>query len=259
MPLTTFLAQTAHIALLPPFSLFLTMAVGQLLKLWRPRAGAALSRIAMAMLVILCTEAGARLLVRPMEDLTAPLPPAEVEAAGRSAQAIVVLAAGSLERAPEYGPADIPDNIALARLRYAAHLQHATNLPLLASGGNADPARGVQAKALTMARALSEDFRTPVRWVEPDSSTTSENAAFSAAILKPAGVQRILLVTDAMHMPRAQRAFEQAGLQVVPAPTMFYAYGSVSPWQFLPSAGGLHLSYYASYEWLGLIWYRLRE
>jgi uncharacterized SAM-binding protein YcdF (DUF218 family) len=40
---------------------------------------------------------------------------------------------------------------------------------------------------------------------------------------------------------------------------MFYAYGSVSPWQFLPSAGGLHLSYYASYEWLGLIWYRMRE
>lgn len=259
MPLTTLLAQTAHVALLPPFSLFLAMALGQLLKLWRPRAGAALSWIAFALLVILCTEVGARLLVRPMESLTAPLTPGEVEAAARGAQAIVVLAAGRLERAPEYGPADIPDNIALARMRYAAHLQHATGLPLLTSGGNADFSRGVQPKALAMARALSEDFRTPVRWVEPASATTSDNAAFSAAILRPAGVQRILLVTDAMHMPRARLAFEQAGLQVVAAPTMFYAYGRVSPWQFLPSASGLHLSYYASYEWLGLIWYRLRE
>lgn len=49
--------------------------------------------------------------------------------------------------------------------------------------------------------------------------TAGENARFSAAILAPLGVTRILLVTDAFHMPRARRAFAIAGLDPIAAPT----------------------------------------
>ena len=40
-------------------------------------------------------------------------------------------------------------------------------------------------------------------------------------IYDPAGQLRILLVTSAFHMPRAQRLFERAGLQVIPFPVDF--------------------------------------
>ncbi|CAN7321013.1 YdcF family protein [Pseudoduganella sp. LjRoot289] len=262
----SFTTSIAHFVLLPPLSLFLAMLTGWLLQRRWPRLGRTVMYGASVALIVLCTDAGARLLVRPLESLTAPLaayaapgpesPPDTRPAQG--AQAIVVLAAGSMERAPEYG-ADIPDTIALARIRYGAYLQHQTGLPLLVSGGNADPARKVEAKAHVMARVLRDDFRTPVQWVEPESATTAENAAFSARMLKQAGVRRVLLVTTAMHMARAQRAFEHAGLEVVPAPTMFQAYGPLSPLEFVPSADALQASYYASYEWIGLAWYRLNE
>jgi uncharacterized SAM-binding protein YcdF (DUF218 family) len=48
---------------------------------------------------------------------------------------------------------------------------------------------------------------------------TREEALRVAAALGPRGARRILLVTDELHLMRARRLFEQAGLQVLPAPT----------------------------------------
>jgi uncharacterized SAM-binding protein YcdF (DUF218 family) len=246
--------------ILPPGSLFLVILAG--LALWRrrPRAGRILAGAGLAALAFLCTTGGARLFVAPLEALTAPL----AAPAGSGAQAIVVLAAGDLRRAPEYGGRDIPDYIALARLRYAAHLQRTTGLPLLVSGGNGRtgpdvaPSQRIEAKAVAMADALREDFGVPVRWIEPDSRDTAENAAFSAALLRKDGIRRVLLVTDAMHMPRAHAVFDRAGLDVVDAPTMFFGRQVLSPGAWVPSAEGLRRSWYAIYEWTGIIWYRLR-
>ncbi|HEX8615430.1 MAG TPA: YdcF family protein [Telluria sp.] len=242
-----------RVLLMPPMSLIVLILAGYALRRRWPRLGRAVSAVGLAMLLVLSTNAGSLLLVRPLEQLTAPL--ADARASG--AQAIVVLAAGNVHAAPEYGGADIPDDIALLRLRYAAHLQHATNLPLLVSGGNGEPDKGIPPKASTMARALREDFRTPVAWTEERSADTTQNALYSAAILKAAGVRRVLLVTHAMHMPRAERAFAAAGLEVVPAPTMFYSRSTLSPLMFVPGWSGMFRSYYATHEWIGLAWQRL--
>jgi uncharacterized SAM-binding protein YcdF (DUF218 family) len=60
-------------------------------------------------------------------------------------------------------------------------------------------------------------------------------------IKDPAGQFRILLVTSAFHMQRAQRLFERTGLQVIPFPVDFQvSEGQVlSVIDFLPSAGAL--------------------
>lgn len=244
-----------HLLLLPPASLFLMMGAGLIARRWWPRVGLAIGATGLIALIVLSSDAGAQLLVQPLEELTTPLS----SSAGTGAQAIVVLAAGRLESAPEYAGKDIPDYVALARLRYAAKLQHETGLPILVSGGDGSQDGAIESKALGMARALQEDFRTPVKWLEGKSRTTAENADYSAKILKQAGVRRVLLVTDAMHMARAERVFDRNGLDVVAAPTMFFGGGHLTPYNFLPSAEGLRRSYYATYEWFGLAWYRLHE
>jgi len=110
-----------------------------------------------------------------------------------------------------------------------------------------------------MARALREEFRVEVRWVEGESENTAENALFSAAILRRDNVQRVLLVSDAMHMPRAQMSFRSSGIEVVPAPTMFFRMTTYRVYDFMPRVEGLRRSHYALYEWIGLLWYGIRS
>lgn len=243
----------ARIVLMPPSSFIILILAGLLLRRSWPRTGRVLGIGAAACLLLFSTGIGAMLLVNPLERLNAPLP----EGRTGGAQAIVVLAAGAVEAAPEYG-ADMPDHVGLVRLTYAARLQRTTGLPLLVSGGNAEPERQVAAKALVMARVLVEDFKTPVRWIEDRSATTADNAELSARILKSAGIRRVLLVTHAMHMERARLSFARHGIEVVPAPTMFYSTRTWSGWLLLPSASALYRSFYATHEWIGLAWYKLR-
>jgi uncharacterized SAM-binding protein YcdF (DUF218 family) len=251
MTLTTLASGLIRMLIMPPANLLLLIALGYLLRRRWPRAGRWLGRSALVLLAVLSTNAGALLLVAPLENLTTPL----ADARGAGAQAIVVLSAGIVDAAPEYGGLDAPDPVTLVRLQYGAWLQHQTGLPLMVSGGViADAPRSLGAM---MARTLGEDFKTPVTWIEDKSQTTEQNALYSARMLQAAGVRQVLLVTHAMHMPRSREAFEKRGIRVVEAPTMFYARGKWSPYMFVPSASGLYRSYYALHEWTGLLWYRV--
>jgi uncharacterized SAM-binding protein YcdF (DUF218 family) len=257
MSITPVLAAFSEIPrelILPPSSLFLLMALGLLLRRRFPLGGRIVTGAALVALFVLSTTAGARLFVRPLEQLTAPLQVVH----NTGAQAIVVLAAGRVRDAPEYDGRDIPDYIALGRLRYAARLQRATRLPVLVTGGNGLVDDTSWSKADAMAAALRDDFGVPVKWIEGKSRNTAENATFSAALLRPDRVRRVLLVTDAMHMARSRTAFQRAGLEVVAAPTLFFSHAPLSASSFLPSAEGLRQSWYAMYELLGIAWYRVR-
>ena len=250
--------------LLPPALFFTLLVIGWVIRRRAQRAGCIMQRMTLAFAYVFCTSAGADLLVAPLEAMTAPLP----TGASQGAQAIVVLAAGRLP-GPEYDNLSIPDFVALARLRYAARLQHFTGLPILVSGGGRLPGRDPHARqslADGMARALREDFKTPVAWVEDGSETTLDNAVLSRRLLQRSGIDHILLVTDAMSMPRARQVFARAGFHVTEAPTIFlWAHDPGFTWlqrqhplSFFPSAEGMRQSYYATYEWIGLAWYRLR-
>ncbi len=58
------------------------------------------------------------------------------------------------------------------------------------------------------------------------SRTTEENAQFTAAILAPQGVQKILLVTDPPHMLRSFLLFHSFGFTVIPHSSPLPAYWS---------------------------------
>jgi uncharacterized SAM-binding protein YcdF (DUF218 family) len=239
--------------ILPPQSLFLLVALGFVLRRWWPRFGRRLSAVAILALFLLSTAGVAHLLVKPLEDFAAPI----ASPYGTGAEAIVVLAAGRLSYAPEYDDTDVPDYVALARLRYAAKLHHDTGLPVLVSGGGGTFSGRRESLATGMARALRGQFGTPVAWIEGRSYNTAENAKFSAKILEKYGVRRIFLVTDAMHMRRSVMAFTENGMEVIAAPTVFFSSNRLTPFHFLPSVEGLRRSHYALYEWIGVAWYWL--
>jgi uncharacterized SAM-binding protein YcdF (DUF218 family) len=90
------------------------------------------------------------------------------------------------------------------------------------------------------------------------SRTTSEDALYSAALLKPKPTERWLLVTAAMHMPRAVGCFRIAGFQVEPYPVEFLSCGRSDPFALF-ATGSLGLVQFdrAAKEWIGLIAYRL--
>jgi uncharacterized SAM-binding protein YcdF (DUF218 family) len=172
------------------------------------------------------------------------------------AQTIVILGGGRSFAAPEDGNRDQPGAQTLVRLRHGARLQRLTGLPVMVSGGAPD--RGGESEAAVMARALSEDFKIPVRWIEDTSENTAQNAAHAATILREVGIDRVLLVTDAIHMPRAIQIFSGTGLAIVRAPTDFVSRKTLSVDDFIPNPRFLRYSHYALHEWIGMAWYRLK-
>jgi uncharacterized SAM-binding protein YcdF (DUF218 family) len=170
------------------------------------------------------------------------------------AQAIVVLGGGGEKGAMEYGGVSINARSA-ARLMYGLRLSKQTSLPVLYSGGNADPGTS-NAVELTEAAAAQwlahEVFGTELRWAETQSRDTHENAVYTAQMLKPQGIKRIVLVTHAWHMQRAVRYFEHEGFEVQPAPMGFVGGGETTPREWLPSADGLLMTRHLWRERLGL-------
>jgi len=94
-------------------------------------------------------------------------------------------------------------------------------------------------------------------YMEPRARTTSEDALYSAALLKPKPSERWLLVTSAFHMPRAVGCFRTAGFQVEPYPIGSRTVRGHPFATFYPGSGALiHLDT-ALKEWFGLVAYRV--
>ena len=98
----------------------------------------------------------------------------------------------------------------LDRLRVAAEFAKRAKLPILVSGGAPDRMGGDElTEAELMAMILKNEFSVQLRWLGKTSKNTHENAQDSLEILRRDSVERIYLVTDFLHTPRAQRAFEK--------------------------------------------------
>lgn len=105
--------------------------------------------------------------------------------------------------------------------------------------------------------------------LERRSRNTYENAIETKKLLDAQGIERIILVTSAMHMPRAQAIFARQGFDVIPAATDFNVtqaewdyYFTPDPaiqvFNLFPSADALDWTMRAMKEYLGIIVYRLR-
>jgi len=233
---------------LPPTSLILLTLLGLALVRGRPRFSIALMAVSQLALLALSTPA----IVAPMARSLEP-PPLAADGL-RRAQAIVILAGGLSRGAIEWGGETVSD-FSLQRVRYGAYLARASGLPVYITGGV--PPRAKHAEAQLMAEVMARDYGITPRWVDNAAETTRGNAQMAARDLKPLGIQRVVLVTTAIHMPRSQRAFEAAGFTVIPAATDYAGQRPFEMEQLMPSAGALRVAHFALREWISRGWYRL--
>jgi len=74
------------------------------------------------------------------------------------------------------------------------------------------------------------------------------------------GNERFVLVTSALHLPRAMALFQAQGMNPIPAPTDFWIKESqgINPGDFFPRIGNLKKVERAVHEYLGILWAKLR-
>ena len=155
------------------------------------------------------------------------------------ADAIVVLGGGTRSGDPPRPMTEV--NEAGDRLLYAAKLyaDGAADV-VLVTGGSIEwlQPEGIAPEANDMS-ALMQLLGVPneALWLETASRNTYENALYSRQMLAKEGLNDILLVTSAMHMPRSVPLFVAQGLRVTPAPTDFLV--SDAEWQHLWRGGPL--------------------
>lgn len=248
--LLLWLKKLVTVCLLPPVLPLLPIIAGLLLMKRAPRGGLAVawSGVALSLALIFPPAVGG--LLRGLE-IDPPLDPAQAA----HAQAIVILSGGKRIHAPEYGGETL-NRLTLERLRYGARLARHSGLPVLLSGGTPN---GQTPEAVLMQHSLMSDFGLRPRWLETASRNTHQNALFSALQLKAAGIERIVLVTHAVHMRRARAEFEAQGLNVTAAPTAWLggpADGD-DPWPAPPGANTAWAGWAALHEWLGLLAFQL--
>ena len=248
---------TLKLFLLPPGILLLLLLIGWLFA--RRLVGRLLVLVAFLGLYLLSTPAVLERLAARVETIP---PPTGDQLRNSGAEAILVLLAGIRRNNPELGGAGALSSLSLQRIDYGLALHRMTGLPIVLSGGS------VRGDTRPLAE-LGVDWLqgragvTPLA-VENGSRDTWENAQRSAEALRRLGIERVLLVTHAFHMPRAMLSADAADLDAVPAPFAFEHDPSptpppISPIDWLPHPGRLGLSYLMLHEMSGLFWYRLNR
>jgi uncharacterized SAM-binding protein YcdF (DUF218 family) len=242
----------SYSTLMPPNLFLLAALIGTILA-WRSRRlGLILATAAIVSLYLLSTPLVAHSLIRATEALAGAIPRVP---ATRPPAAIIVLGA-DMRAGAGAGEPDSVGAVTLERLSEAARLERRRHLPILVSGGRVGS--GEASLADVMRTALIDDFRVPVAWREDRSRNTWENAAFSAAILRRAGVPAALVVTQPWHMTRALWSFAANGYPVSAAPTQDARPQPASAASLLPQVPSLLDSTHALHELIGLLWYQIR-
>lgn len=185
--------------------------------------------------------------------------------------AVIVLLGGGTE--PGDYPRPITEiNSAGDRVLYAASLYRDGAAPVvLVSGGNLNFSSARGSTPATEMTDLLTQLGVPAQaiWQQEKSQNTYEDALYSAELLQEKEIAEVILVTSAMHMPRAKALFENQGISVIAAPVDFTI--TEQNWQsvfhpslgelvinLMPNASALNLTTTVMKEYIGLFVYRLR-
>ncbi len=170
--------------------------------------------------------------------------------------AIVVLGGGVNAWDAAASPASQLSSSSLSRAMEGIRLaKHYSEIPLIFTGGKIGDRPASSAAMAALARELGI---APERITTFDTPTsTGEEAQRTAQEIDPG---EILLVSSAIHLPRATVLFAKAGFDPIPAPTDFLADESPPDFlDFLPSANAWLNWQRLFHELYGRLWVRLTQ
>ncbi|NLP31533.1 DUF218 domain [Oligella ureolytica] len=176
------------------------------------------------------------------------------------ADAIVVLGGNTASNRLNWFQDDVVRDLTHRRLDTAEALYAAGKAPLIivsggANEGTVSEARGMESSLLSLGVPAEAIVR------EDSSQTTRENALYTKRKMEEQGVDSVLVVTSALHMPRAMGVFKSLGIK---------AYAAQNPPQiqmpsnqpdfnpYLPNMRALSASRSIIKEYLGYWVYQLR-
>jgi len=228
----------------------------------RPRLGRALLAAALILIFVSGNRWVSTSLARSLEWQY--LPPAETP----HAAAIVVLGGATEPGAYPRSAAEL--NGAGDRVLHAVRLYKQGKAEhILLSGGYIT---WLEARSSTPAEEMAEIMELmgvprEALWLQTRSQNTYEDALYSAEMLRQNNIDRVLLVTSAMHMPRSVALFEKQGIQVVPLPTdygvtqagwddLFTLDHPSKLFDLIPSVGAISQTSNVMKEYIGMLMYR---
>ena len=169
-----------------------------------------------AIFYLLCTSLVAEKFMGWLEKMY--MPPAQVETSG--ADVIVLLGGGAISQVPDVDGVGALCASPANRLLTAVRLQKILDVPILISGGHVYSESGAEAEI--SARVLkSLGVADDKILIETKSVNTTQNARYSAEILRDKNFKKPLLVTSAFHMKRALLNFNLCNFEPIPYPTDF--------------------------------------
>lgn len=239
--------------------LMIVLAAGVGLGLWgRRRQGTTLCAIALAGLLVIAVLPIGVWLAAPLENRFPP-----PSAMPTTVTGIIVLggAVDPVISAARGQPALLGSAERLTAFRALARRYPSARLIFTGGSGRVfaqDMTEDAPSRAFLSTLGLAPDR---VVW-EGRSRNTRENALYSHALALPQDDQVWVLITSALHMPRAVGVFRRTGWAVTPYPVDYRTVGperSMAPPAALrfDLAGGLSLTDAAAREWTGLVAYRL--
>jgi uncharacterized SAM-binding protein YcdF (DUF218 family) len=221
------------------------------------RAQRVVLTIPYVLLLLMSLPVSAFLVFVPLERF---YPPMENRPA--NAQAIVILG-GYVDQPTEQRGYAVPGADTVGRcLHGAALFREGKPCWVIVSGGKVDSSQPGPTVAEAMRDFLvSQGVQKEYILLEDRSGSTYENAVESAKILKERGFEQVLLVTDAASLLRAEMCFQRQGIDVIPSGCRYRSWGGFrfSVVAFLSSVDAADDVSEAWHEWLGLIWYWLRD
>ena len=221
----------------------------------RPRGAIVLAVVALAWLWVWSMPAVADRLLAGRESGYESLSVEEVP----RADAIVVL--GGAFRSDEAWPYPSAGD-AIDRYWQGARLYHAGRAPKIILSGGRHPDRPDRLSEAEAGAQFLRDLGVPADALILDNlaRNTHDHIRYLKPMLAEEGLERLLLVTSATHMPRAEAVFRHAGLEVIPVATDFRAPSNPVPTlrRFLPSANSLRNTTQIIHEWVGHAFYRVR-
>jgi uncharacterized SAM-binding protein YcdF (DUF218 family) len=230
----------------PVLSALLLACAAVAVFLHRRKLAGGLAAVAIAWSLLWSVPACSDQLRRTLEQRA----PLVQEASLPAADAIVVLGGGSSYTWLERADVEASD-LSSSRLAAGARAWLAGRAPVVILSGGGRPGH---TEAGNMARAITRLGVPPsALLLEQRSRNTRQNAEFTARLAQPQAIHRILLVTSALHMPRASALFRAAGFAVTPVPVPEIARRGGWADRWVPSPGALWRSGRAMKEYAGLL------